>query len=72
VRAERVATAFGIAFVAVVLSLAVIGWEAPYKVVAKPLQERIHLGKEEDSAAAAVHEARPVPVGEPGVANERR
>lgn len=72
VRAERVATAFGIVFVAVVLSLAAIGWEAPYKVVAKPLQERIHLGKEEDSAAAAVHEARPVRPREAGAANEAR
>jgi UDP-glucose 4-epimerase len=59
VRAERVATAVSLAFVVVVLSLALIDWEAPYKVVAKPLQERIHLGKEEDSAAAAVHDALP-------------
>jgi UDP-glucose 4-epimerase len=72
VRAERVATAFGIVFVAVVLSFALIDWEAPYKVVAKPLQERIHLGKEEDSAAAAVHEARPVRPREPSAANEGR
>jgi len=71
VRAERVATAFGVVFVAVVLSFALIDWEAPYKVVAKPLQERIHLGKEEDSAAAAVHEARPVPSPDPA-ANEGR
>jgi UDP-glucose 4-epimerase len=65
VRAERVATAVSIAFVAVVLSLALIDWEAPYKVVAKPLQERIHIGKEEDSAAAAVHEARPAAAEDP-------
>jgi len=72
VRAERVATAFGIVFVAVVLSLALIDWEAPYKVVAKPLQGRIHIGKDEDSAAAAVHEAQPVPAREPSAANEGR
>ena len=65
VRAERVATAVSIAFVAIVLSLALIDWEAPYKVVAKPLQERIHIGKEEDSASAAVHEALPAAAEEP-------
>jgi UDP-glucose 4-epimerase len=59
VRAERVATAVSIIFIAIVLSLALIDWEAPYKVVAKPLQGRIHIGKDEDSAATAVHEARP-------------
>jgi UDP-glucose 4-epimerase len=72
VRAERLATAFGIVFVAVVLSFALIDWEAPYKVVAKPLQERIHIGKEEDTAAAAVHQARPAPLREPSAANEGR
>jgi UDP-N-acetylglucosamine:LPS N-acetylglucosamine transferase len=71
VRAERVATAFSLALVVVVLSLALIDWESPYKVVAKPLQERIHLGKEED-AAAAVHEAQPVPHGEPAGSSEGR
>jgi UDP-glucose 4-epimerase len=65
VRAERVATAVSIVFVAVVLSLALIDWEAPYKVVAKPLQERIHIGKEEDSASAAVHEAIPAAAEDP-------
>ncbi|HET8861768.1 MAG TPA: NAD-dependent epimerase/dehydratase family protein [Solirubrobacterales bacterium] len=65
VRAERVAAAASLFFVAVVLSLALIDWEAPYKVVAKPLQERIHIGKEEDSASAAVHEAVPAAVEDP-------
>jgi len=65
VRAERVATAVSLVFVVVVLSFALIDWEAPYKVVAKPLQERIHLGKEEDSAAAAVHDALPAAAEEP-------
>jgi UDP-glucose 4-epimerase len=66
-RAERVATAVSIVFVAAVLSLALIDWEAPYKVIAKPLQGRIHIGKEED-AAAAVREARPA--ARSSVANE--
>jgi UDP-glucose 4-epimerase len=65
VRAERVAAAVSLVFVAVVLSLALIDWEAPYKVVAKPLQERIHIGKEEDSASAAVHEAFPAAAEDP-------
>jgi UDP-glucose 4-epimerase len=71
VRTERVATALTLAFVTIVLSLALIDWENPYKVVAKPLQGRIHIGKDEDSAAAAVHEAQPVP-GEPAASNEGR
>ena len=58
-RAERVATAVSLAAVAVVLLFAVVDWEAPYKVVAKPLEGRIHIGKDEDQAAAAVQEARP-------------
>jgi UDP-N-acetylglucosamine:LPS N-acetylglucosamine transferase len=59
VRMERVATALSLALLALVLLFTVIDREAPYKVIAKPLEGRIHLGKEEDSAAAAVHDARP-------------
>jgi UDP-glucose 4-epimerase len=64
-RAERVVTAVSLALVAVVLMFAVVDWEAPYKVVAKPLEGRIHIGKDEDSAEAAVHEARPAAVENP-------
>ena len=53
-RMERVATAISVAALAVVLLLTVIDREAPYKVVAKPLEGRIHFGKDEDQAAAAV------------------
>ncbi|HXS47664.1 MAG TPA: NAD-dependent epimerase/dehydratase family protein [Solirubrobacterales bacterium] len=65
VRAERVAAAVSLVLVAVVLSLALIDWEAPYKVVAKPLQERIHIGKEEDSASAAVRAVPPAVAEDP-------
>jgi hypothetical protein len=58
-RAERVATAASLVAVAVVMLFAVVDWEAPYKVVAKPLEGRIHIGKDEDEAAAAVQKAKP-------------
>jgi processive 1,2-diacylglycerol beta-glucosyltransferase len=58
-RVERVAAAVSVAALAVVLLFTVIDREAPYKVVAKPLEGRIHFGKDEDEAAAAVREGRP-------------
>ena len=59
-RMERVAVAVSVAAVAVVLLLTAIDREAPYKVVAKPLEGRIHFGKDEDTTTApAVHPARP-------------
>jgi hypothetical protein len=58
VRTERVAAVAGLAAVAAVMLLAVIHWETPYRVISKPLESRIHIGKE-DSAAASVHGARP-------------
>jgi UDP-glucose 4-epimerase len=67
-RAERVATALSLAVLAVVLLFTVIDREAPYKVVAKPLEGRIHFGKDED-ASAAVHQARPAAAHRP-VASE--
>ena len=51
-RMERVATAAAVAALAVVLLFTVIDREAPYKVVAKPLEGRIHFGKDEDAVAA--------------------
>jgi UDP-glucose 4-epimerase len=50
VRLERVATAVSLAAVAVVMLLAVIHRETPYRVIAKPLESRIHLGKDEDKS----------------------
>jgi UDP-glucose 4-epimerase len=52
-RMERFATAVSLAVVAVVMLLAVIHRETPYRVIAKPLESRIHLGKDEDAASAA-------------------
>lgn len=45
-RAERVATAVSLAAVAVVMLLAAIHRETPYRVIAKPLEGRIHIGKD--------------------------
>jgi hypothetical protein len=52
-RVERVATAFSVAAVLVVMMLAVIHRETPYRVVADPLKSRIHFGKDEDAAQPA-------------------
>lgn len=58
-RVERVATAVSLVAVAVVLFFTVVDREAPYKVIAKPLEGRIHLGKDNDEASAAVSNAAP-------------
>ncbi len=59
-RMERVATAVSLVAVAAVMLLAVIHRETPYRVIAKPLESRIHLGKDEDAIAApAVQAAEP-------------
>jgi UDP-glucose 4-epimerase len=70
-RMERVAAAVSVAALAVVLLLTVIDREAPYKVVAKPLEGRIHFGRDEDATAAppAAHVARPA-VGDAAAANQ--
>ena len=52
-RLERVATAVSSRSGAVVMLLTVIDRETPYKVVAKPLEGRIHFGKDEDARTAA-------------------
>jgi nucleoside-diphosphate-sugar epimerase/UDP-N-acetylglucosamine:LPS N-acetylglucosamine transferase len=57
-RMERVATAASLLAVAAVMLLAAIHREAPYRVIAKPLESRIHFGKDED-ASPAVQRARP-------------
>jgi UDP-glucose 4-epimerase len=62
-RMERIAVAVSVAALAVVMFFTVIDREAPYKVVAKPLEGRIHFGKDEDAVAApAVHPAQPAAV----------
>jgi UDP-glucose 4-epimerase len=66
-RAERVATAISLAVLAVVMLFTVIDREAPYKVIAKPLEGRIHLGRDNDAAspeAAQVSSQRPSPAHE--------
>jgi hypothetical protein len=62
-RMERVATAVSVVAVAAVMLLAVIHRETPYRVIARPLESRIHLGKDEDAVAApAVQTAQPAAV----------
>ncbi len=60
-RMERVVAAVSVAALAIVLLFTVIDREAPYKVVAKPLEGRIHFGRDEDEQVPAVQEARPAP-----------
>jgi UDP-glucose 4-epimerase len=59
VRVGRVATAVGFGAIAVVMMLAVIHRETPYRVISKPLESRIHFGKDEDAAAAPSATAGP-------------
>jgi UDP-glucose 4-epimerase len=49
-RMERFATAVTLAVVAAVMLLAVIHRETPYRVIAKPLESRIHIGDEDKPA----------------------
>jgi len=60
-RVERVAAAVSVVALAVVMLLAAIHRETPYRVIAKPLESRIHIGKEEEAAAASPAQH---PVGE--------
>jgi UDP-N-acetylglucosamine:LPS N-acetylglucosamine transferase len=64
-RMERVATAVSLAAILVVMFFTVIDREAPYKVIAKPLEGRIHIGKDNDAPAPAVSEAEPSPAAQP-------
>jgi UDP-glucose 4-epimerase len=70
-RAERLATAVSLAVLAVVLLFTVIDREAPYKVIAKPLEGRIHLGRDNDTAAPEGARAgsprQPLPANEAAV-----
>jgi len=65
-RASRTATAAAAAVVAVVMFIAValwLNWEAPYQKIAKPIESRIHIGKDNDEPSKggveAVHTAAP-------------
>jgi UDP-glucose 4-epimerase len=59
VRVGRVATAVGIAAAAVVMMLAVVHRETPYRVISKPLESRIHFGKDENAAQPGSAAASP-------------
>jgi len=69
-RVERVATVVSVAALAVVLFFTVVDREAPYKVIAKPLEGRIHIGKDNDEASAAVSKAAPAASAESGASAE--
>ena len=69
-RVERFATVVSVAALAVVLFFTVVDREAPYKVIAKPLEGRIHIGKDNDEASAAVSKAAPAAAAESGASAE--
>jgi processive 1,2-diacylglycerol beta-glucosyltransferase len=56
-RVERVVAAVSLAAILVVMLFTVIDREAPYKVIAKPLEGRIHLGRDNDEPSPAVSSA---------------
>jgi len=61
VRAERTATAVGLTVIATVLIVAtalLFNWDTPYQKIAKPIESRIHFGKEEEPTAGARRAAR--------------
>jgi UDP-glucose 4-epimerase len=67
-RVERVAAAASVLAILIVMMLAVIHRETPYRVVADPLKSRIHIGKDEDptngvssAQASTVEESQPQP-----------
>jgi len=72
-RMERVAAAFSLAAILVVMAFAAVKREAPYKVISNPLKGRIHIGKDEDAAAATTRptsaQERPRPPASEAVAN---
>jgi len=63
-RAERTAAAVGLTALATVMIIAValwLDWETPYRVIAKPLESRIHLGKDSDNSTVSKARALPAP-----------
>ncbi len=67
-RTERIAVAAAVMLVAVVLALALVKRESPYKVVANPIKSNVHLGKDSDPSTEAetssAGAAKPAAVGQ--------
>jgi UDP-glucose 4-epimerase len=62
-RAGRTAAAVGLTGIATVMVIAVglwLDWETPYRVIAKPIESRIHIGKDADTTPS-LHQARALP-----------
>jgi UDP-glucose 4-epimerase len=56
-RAGRLAAAAGLTAVTAVLLIVAslsVDWETPYRVIAKPIESRIHIGKDSDTTGAKV------------------
>ncbi len=53
-RFERTAAAVSVVALLIVLVLAAVQWESPYQVVAKPIESRVHIGKEAVPEVSAV------------------
>ncbi len=61
-RAERTAAAVGLTALTTVMIIAValwLNWETPYRVIAKPLESRVHLGKDTDNPVVSKAQALP-------------
>jgi UDP-glucose 4-epimerase len=58
-RTERIVAAVSLAAVLLVMVLSAIDREAPYKVISKPLNGRIHFGRDNDTPV--VSKAQPLP-----------
>ena len=75
-RAERTAAAVGLTALMTVMIIAVglwLNWETPYRVIAKPLESRIHLGKDNDTGSSGRARVAPAKqVAQPPVAAQRR
>jgi UDP-glucose 4-epimerase len=61
-RAVRTAAAAAVAAVLLVMILSAVHRETPYRVIAKPLESRIHIGKDNDTPV--VSQAQPAPAEE--------
>jgi len=75
-RAERTAAAVGLTALTTVMIIAValwLNWETPYRVIAKPLESRIHLGKDNDTSPARGIQVAPAhPAGRPAATGSAR
>ncbi len=67
-RFERVAAAAAVVLVGLVLALALVKRESPYKVVANPIKSNVHLGKDADTTEAV---SGSVGESQPAVAEEK-